>query len=169
MNKNNHRVVLNGEIFPGAKIDTVKEKMAQLFKLTNDQVNALFSGKRQVVKKDIDKETAKKFKDAIENTGAVCLVEIEEVDVSGLSLESEPEEETSKEPEKLMVCPKCAYEAQSESDPLITAHDGLGECPMCGIIVAKYLAENPPIEEEKPEEEEPENIPTGFSDEHVID
>jgi hypothetical protein len=40
--------------------------------------------------------------------------------------------------EKLPVCPNCGYEAKSDQDPLITAHDGMGECPACGIVVAKY-------------------------------
>ena len=64
MNKNNCRIVLNGEIFPGANMDTVKGKMAKLFKLTDEQVNTLFSGNRQVVKKNIDNEFAMKYKDA---------------------------------------------------------------------------------------------------------
>ncbi len=150
-------------------MDTVKGKMAKLFKLTDEQVNTLFSGNRQVVKKNIDNEFAMKYKDAIENTGAVCRVEIEEVDTSGLSLERETVEEKDTAPEKLPVCPKCGYEAQSDNDSLITAHEGLGECPMCGIIVSKYLAENPPVEEEKPEEEESDSIPMGYPDEHIID
>ncbi len=168
MNKNNCRVVVNGEICPGAKIDSVKEKMAKLFKLTDEQVNTLFSGKRQVVKKNIDNDSARKYKDAIENTGAVCLIEIEEVDISGLSLKVEQIEEKEKEPEKAAVCPKCGYEAQNDNDPLVTAHGGLGECPMCGIIVSKYLAENPPVEEEK-SEEETDSAPMGYPDEHIID
>lgn len=37
------------------------------------------------------------------------------------------------------VCPKCGYRAKSADDPLLTKHEGLGECPKCGIIVQKYL------------------------------
>lgn len=40
--------------------------------------------------------------------------------------------------DKTRVCPNCGYEAKSDQDPLITAYDGMGECPACGIIVAKY-------------------------------
>jgi len=40
--------------------------------------------------------------------------------------------------EKLPVCPNCGYEATSDQDPLITAHNGMGECPACGIVVAKH-------------------------------
>ena len=38
----------------------------------------------------------------------------------------------------LEICPKCGYRAKSSDDPLITAHDGVGECPVCGILVSKY-------------------------------
>lgn len=40
--------------------------------------------------------------------------------------------------EKLPVCPNCGYEAKSDQDPLITAHNGMGECPACGIVTARY-------------------------------
>lgn len=166
MSRNNYRIVLNGEVVPGADPDSVKEKMAGLFNLSASQVETLFSGKRQVVKKDIDQKTAERYKAAIENTGAVCLVEISEVDISGLSLADQPAAEN--EPVVPAVCPKCGYQALSASDPLVIAHDGLGECPACGIIVSKYLAEHPPTEEEKTEEEA-DRVPGVISDEHVID
>ena len=37
------------------------------------------------------------------------------------------------------TCPGCGYEAMSEDDPLITAHDGEGECPRCGVVPKKIL------------------------------
>ena len=40
--------------------------------------------------------------------------------------------------ENLSTCPKCGYQAKSSADPLMTAHGGTGECPVCGILVAKY-------------------------------
>ena len=55
MEKNNFRVVLNGEYCAGADPDRVREKMAKLFNLTPEQVNTLFTGNRRVVKKNIEK------------------------------------------------------------------------------------------------------------------
>ena len=40
--------------------------------------------------------------------------------------------------EDLPACPKCGYRAKSSDDPLITAYGGVGECPVCGILVGKY-------------------------------
>jgi hypothetical protein len=36
------------------------------------------------------------------------------------------------------TCPKCGYKPASADDPLLTAHNGEGECPSCGIIPAKF-------------------------------
>lgn len=48
---------------------------------------------------------------------------------------------------RLPVCPNCGYEAKSEDDPLITAHGGMGECPVCGIVIAKYRQKAGPADQ----------------------
>jgi rubrerythrin len=154
MLKNNYMIVLYGEILPGENLETVKEKLVKLFNLSEEQVNTLFSGERQVVKKNIFNDDVMKYKYAIEKAGAVCHVEVEESDPSNLSINSDSNENI-----KLIICPKCGYQAQNDNDPLITAHEGSGECPSCGIIVSKYETQN---------DEKDENF-TGFVDEHIID
>jgi hypothetical protein len=165
MLKNNYMIVLDGELLPGEDLVSVKEKMAKLFSLSGKQVNILFSGKRQVVKKDIFNDAALKYKYAIEKAGAVCHVEVEESDTSNLSIKSDSDDNQKLLLEKLIICPKCGYQAQNESDPLITAHEGLGECPSCGVIISKLEAQN------APEEQDDENNEkfTGFADGHIID
>ena len=37
------------------------------------------------------------------------------------------------------VCPTCGYHANSEDPTLTAEHNGLGECPLCDIIVTIYL------------------------------
>ena len=37
-------------------------------------------------------------------------------------------------------CPKCGYRANSPDDSLLTGDGGRGECPACGIVLARYLA-----------------------------
>lgn len=160
MLKNNYMIVLYGEILPGENLETVKEKLAKLFNLSEEQVNTLFSGDRQVVKKNIFNDDAMKYKYVIEKAGAVCHVEVEESDPSNLSINADSNENI-----KLIICPKCGYQAQNDNDPLITAHEGLGECPSCGIVVSKYEAENAPEEQNDGNDE---NF-TGFGDGHIID
>lgn len=43
-------------------------------------------------------------------------------------------------PKPVAICPKCGYSAFDPRDPLLTAYGGQGECPQCGIVVAKYHA-----------------------------
>lgn len=38
----------------------------------------------------------------------------------------------------MKTCPACGYRATTDDDPLLTAHDGRGECPKCGIVVRQY-------------------------------
>ena len=38
-----------------------------------------------------------------------------------------------------LTCPKCGYQAISPVDPLLGGQDRRGECPSCGIILAKYI------------------------------
>ena len=163
MLKNNYMIVLYGEILPGENLETVKEKLAKLFNLSEEQVNTLFSGERQVVKKNIFNDDVMKYKYAIEKAGAVCHVEVEEPDSSILSIKDDSNKNI-----KLKICPKCGYQAQNGNDPLITAHGGLGECPSCGVIVSKYDAQNVP-EELNDEKDENDEKFTGFVDDHIID
>jgi len=165
MLKNNYMIVLYGELLPGENLEAVKQKMAELFNLSKDHVNTLFSGKRQIVKKDIFNDVAMKYKYEIEKAGAVCHVEVEESDTSNFSIKYNPDENQKLVMEKQVFCPKCGYQAQNENDPLITAHEGLGECPSCGIVVSKYEAKNAPEEQN---DENDENF-TGFDSEHIID
>jgi len=165
MLKNNYMIVLYGEILPGEDLETVKQKMSELFSLSDEQVNVLFSGERQIVKRNIFNDDAMKYKYAIEKAGAVCHVEVEEVDASNFSIKSDSDDSSNPAMEKQVFCPKCGYQAQNDNDPLITAHDGSGECPNCGIIVAKYEAQNVP---EELNDENDENF-TGFDSEHIID
>ena len=63
-------VVFRGDILPGHALPTVKAQMAQLFKLDDARLAAVFSGKPVVLKKDCDQATAEKLKAALTRVGA---------------------------------------------------------------------------------------------------
>jgi hypothetical protein len=46
-----------------------------LYKAPVEQCERLFTGQRKIIKKNIDYQTAKKYKRAFERTGAVCQIE----------------------------------------------------------------------------------------------
>jgi len=63
-------VVFRGDILPGHNLPAVKAQMAQLFKLDDAKLAAVFSGKPVVLKKDCDAATAEKIKAALTKIGA---------------------------------------------------------------------------------------------------
>ncbi len=64
-------VIFRGDIVPGQVLADVKARFAQLFKLDQAKVDAYFTGKPVVLKKDCDRATADKFKAALQQAGAV--------------------------------------------------------------------------------------------------
>ena len=69
-----YEVAFSGEIADGADADKVKANVAQIFKADEAKLAHLFSGKRVVIKKDIDQQTALKYQAALTKAGAVCEV-----------------------------------------------------------------------------------------------
>lgn len=67
-------VAFSGQIKDGADLEQVKTKVGTMFKADATKLEHLFSGKRMVIKKNIDQATANKYQKALENAGAVCEV-----------------------------------------------------------------------------------------------
>ncbi len=69
-----YEVAFSGEIAEGADPEAVKAKVGAMFKADANKLAHLFSGKRVVIKKNIDQATAQKYKTALSNAGALCEV-----------------------------------------------------------------------------------------------
>ena len=67
-------VAFSGEVADGADLEQVKAKVGAMFKADATKLGHLFSGKRMVIKKNIDLPTANKYKAALNKAGAVCEV-----------------------------------------------------------------------------------------------
>ena len=67
-------VAFAGEIADDANLDDVKAKVGKMFNADGDKLAMLFSGKRVVIKKNIDQATAAKYRTALNRAGAVCEV-----------------------------------------------------------------------------------------------
>ncbi|MFN3713074.1 MAG: hypothetical protein ACK4SX_05400 [Alcanivoracaceae bacterium] len=65
-------VVFAGELVAGADPARVRENLAAAFKMDAARVEALFTGKRVVVRKEADQATAMKFRAVMKQAGAVC-------------------------------------------------------------------------------------------------
>jgi hypothetical protein len=84
-------VAFSGQIDDGADLDEVKAKVAAMFKADETKLAHLFSGKRIVIKKNIDAQTANKYQTALGRVGAKC-------EVKSLSVSDEVAPSPSPEP-----------------------------------------------------------------------
>lgn len=80
------QVVFRGELTGERPEDEVKQNLSALFKMPLAKVEALFSGKPIVVKRNLDQATAKKFDAAFRKAGAKC-----EIRAPGGSAKAQPE------------------------------------------------------------------------------
>jgi len=67
-------VAFSGQISDGANPDEVKGKVGKMFNADADKLAQLFSGKRIVIKKNVDLATANKYQTALNRAGAECEV-----------------------------------------------------------------------------------------------
>lgn len=63
-----------GEIAPDQDITQVKDKVAQACKVSPQVCNKMFSGRKIILKKDVDYQTAVLHQEAFHRTGALCYV-----------------------------------------------------------------------------------------------
>ncbi len=69
-----YQVIFYGKIKPGADIESVKNNLAQVFRLDEKKVEALFSGKKKVIKKEADRALCQKTKRVFDAAGAVVTI-----------------------------------------------------------------------------------------------
>jgi len=67
-------VAFRGEIREGENSEDVKARVGKMFKADEAKVAQLFSGKRVVIKKNVDQQTANKYQSALNKAGAECEV-----------------------------------------------------------------------------------------------
>jgi hypothetical protein len=65
-------VAFSGQISEGASADEVKARLAKMFNADEAKLAQLFSGKRVIIKKNIDQATAEKYRTALNRAGAEC-------------------------------------------------------------------------------------------------
>lgn len=135
------KIVFSGELMPDMAPDTVKDNLAQLFKSNRDKIEALFSGARVPIKRDLPEAEAEKYLTALQRAGARAYKELDLA--ANLSLVEIDDHRTSAPDEPLsnvrMSCPKCGHEQGKAS-----------ACSACGIIIDKYLARQTQLAESAP-------------------
>ena len=95
MSDGKFEVAFSGEIAENADLEQVKAKVGQMFKADEAKLAHLFSGKRVVIKKDIDQQTANKYRDALNKAGALCEVKRLSTVVAAPVVEEQAEESSA--------------------------------------------------------------------------
>jgi hypothetical protein len=78
MAEKKYNVVFSGDVTPGESIHAIKARMAALFKTSPENIESLFKQKNAIIKRNVDHETAKKYVQMIQKTGAICRIIIVE-------------------------------------------------------------------------------------------
>lgn len=75
MEETSYNLIFHGVIAEGQDAETVRKNIAELFKVSDDKVERLFSGRPVAVKKNVDHVTALKYQSAFKKAGALCSIE----------------------------------------------------------------------------------------------
>lgn len=100
-------IVFSGEVLPGFASEQVKSNLARLFQADESRVATLFSGRRLVLKSNLDAGAAEKYRATLERAGAVAQVSAmlaEPDDIQMTAVASTPAR-------RLQVAPRDAYMA----------------------------------------------------------
>lgn len=80
-----YEIAFSAQLVPGAQLESVKANVAKLFQADEQRLALLFSGRRIVIKSNLDEAGAEKYRATLERAGAL-------VDVVDLDLPQDIEE-----------------------------------------------------------------------------
>ena len=69
-----YEIAFAGQLVPGAQLESVKANLAKLFQADAQRIALLFSGRRIVIKSNLDAAGAEKYRATLERAGAVVEV-----------------------------------------------------------------------------------------------
>ncbi|WP_371233830.1 hypothetical protein ACAW63_11745 [Pseudomonas sp. QE6] len=108
-----YEIAFSGRTVPGAQLDGVKANLARLFQADAQRIELLFSGRRMVIKNNLDAEAAEKYRSVIERAGAI--VEVVDMDAPIEEIELAPppaaDPQQPAAPGRLQVAPRDGYMA----------------------------------------------------------
>ena len=135
------KIVFSGKTIQGENIETVKSKLTSFIGNDKKKIGILFSGNPIIIKRNIDKQTALKYKNIFEECGAILdIIPIKEIGkASSTSPSPASLEMVHKQTHSQMIkCPSCDFK-QPPTD----------ECVKCGIIIDKFHYKNTAMTKER--------------------
>lgn len=131
-----YNVYFAGQILEGHDPDAVRASLAKLFKADGPTLDRLFSGNTRLIKKDCDKATALKYKQAMERAGARPVIKASSEDGGGTAPSPPPApapEQEQSAAEKIAALAAAAGAGDdpspSASEPEPESSDTLHLCP----------------------------------------
>lgn len=113
-------VAFSGQLLAGAPLETVQANLARLFQADAQRIALLFSGRRMVIKNNLDAASAEKYRLTLERAGAlveVVAMVVEEVELAAppvaapASPGAAPAAVAGQAPGRLEVLPRDEYMA----------------------------------------------------------
>lgn len=102
---NLYEIVFSGQLVPGAQLELVQSNLGKLFQADEQRLALLFSGRRLVLKNNLDAAAAEKYRSTLERAGAVA-------EVVAMPGEVEPAVSApSSAPGRLQIAPRDVYMA----------------------------------------------------------
>lgn len=112
-----YEIAFSGELVPGAQLETVQANLARLFQADAQRIAQLFSGRRVVIKNNLDEAAAEKYRSTLERAGArVEVLDTEPEIIEEIELAPPPPAESvnqaaSQSQGRLQVVPRDEYMA----------------------------------------------------------
>lgn len=112
-----YEIAFSGQLLPGARLEQVEANLSKLFQADAQRIAQLFSGRRIVIKQNLDFAAVEKYRQAMERAGAQVEVRPMPVDVEEIELAPPPVEatpapsESVSAPQPLKVAPRDEYMA----------------------------------------------------------
>ncbi|AYC33839.1 hypothetical protein D3880_16390 [Pseudomonas cavernae] len=104
-----YEIAFSGQLVPGAQLELVKANLAKLFQADAQRIDLLFSGRRIVIKNNLDGAAAEKYRSTLERAGARVEVVAMEIEIEEVELAPPPAPAASAG--RLQVKPRDEYMA----------------------------------------------------------
>lgn len=112
-----YEIAFSGQLLAGAHLEQVEANLSKLFQADAQRIAQLFSGRRIVIKQNLDFAAVEKYRQAMERAGAQVEVRPMPVDVEEIELAPPPAEvsptppASAAAPQPLKVAPRDEYMA----------------------------------------------------------
>ena len=110
-----YEIVFSGQLVPGAQRERVEANLAKLFQADAQRIALLFSGRRLVLKNNLDQAAAEKYRSTLERAGALAEMVDMQVDMEEVELAPPPDSpgfyDQPQAKHRLQVVPRDVYMA----------------------------------------------------------